>query len=153
MVVEKFYIAETKDKGQGLFAKRDIKKGELIFVRKDGKIYNERSMKSSGLREDHFMQVGWHKFMFIPPPGCLGNHSCDPNLGIKGKKAYALKNIKKDEELTVDYDTFEYNWRMKCKCGSKNCRKTLRGYKHLPEELKKKYKGYVAEYLVKSQKK
>jgi hypothetical protein len=152
MNTEKFYIAKTKDKGKGLFAKRDIKKGELIFVRKKGKVYDEKDMISSGLREDHFMQIGKNKFMHILPPGCYGNHSCDPNCGIKEDKTFALKDIKKDEEITVDYDTFEYDWKMWCKCGSKNCRKILRGYKYLSKELRKKYKGYIQEYLLKAQK-
>ena len=152
MLNKKFYIAETKDKGKGLFAIKEIKKGELIFIHKDGKIYDEKDFESSGLREDHFMQIGWNKFLYIHPPGCYGNHSCNPNMGRKGKKTFALKNIKKGEELTLDYDTFEYDWVMKCKCKSKNCRKTLRGYKHLPEKLKKKYKGYIAKYLLKAPK-
>ena len=153
MNTEKFYIGETKDKGKGLFAKRDIKKGELILIRKDGKIYTEKGMISSSIKEDHFMQVGWDKFMHISSPGCYGNHSCDPNSGIKENKTFALRDIPKDEEITVDYDTFEYDWKMWCKCWSKNCRKILRGYKHLSKELRKKYKGYVQEYLLKPQNK
>ena len=32
---EKFYIAETKDKGKGLFAKENIKKGDKIYSIQD----------------------------------------------------------------------------------------------------------------------
>jgi uncharacterized protein len=150
MKTEKFYIEETKDKGKGLFAKRNIKKGELIFIREDRKIYAGKNIQSSDIKESHFMQVGKNKFMQILPPGCYGNHSCDPNCGIKEDKTFALKDIEKDEEITVDYDTFEYDWKMWCKCGSENCRKILRGYKYLSKELRKKYKGYIQEYLLKS---
>lgn len=146
---EKFYVSETENKGKGLFAKENIKKGELVFVRKESKVYTEKEMIASKIREDHFMQIGKNKFIHILPPGCYGNHSCDPNCGIKEDKTFALKDIKKDEEIIVDYDTFEYDWRMWCKCGSPNCRKVLKGYKYLPKELKKKYKGYIQKYLLK----
>lgn len=84
----KFYVAETKHKGKGLFAKKEIRKGDIIFIREDEKAYTEEEMESSGLREGHFMQVGWDKFIHISPPGCYGNHSCDPNAGIKDNNTY-----------------------------------------------------------------
>ncbi len=145
--VTNVYVKETKDRGKGVFAKQDIKEGEIVGIC-EGKIYQEKDIVSSGLPDDHFMQIGWHKFMFVEPPIGNTNHSCEPNCGIKELiKLIALKDIKKDEEITLDYDTYEYDWVMKCKCGSENCRKTIRGYKSLPVELKKKYKGYISEYL------
>jgi uncharacterized protein len=55
------------------------------------------------------------------------NHSCEPNLRISIKKhrvfLYALRNIKKGEELSYNYDfSFdEETLNHKCKCGEKNC--------------------------------
>src|SRR6266536_3052104 len=50
------------------------------------------------------------------------NHSCDPNLEtriLKGHILYvSLREIKKGEELTVDYNFDSEDERMPCRCGS-----------------------------------
>lgn len=38
---------------------------------------------------------------------------------------------------------------LKCKCGSKNCRKIIRGDDWKIKKLQKKYKGYFSDYLQK----
>ena len=57
----------------------------------------------------------------------LINHSCNPNCEVEGKGSKlwitAIKDIKKDEELSYDYG-FSYDSDYKqfpCKCRSKNC--------------------------------
>jgi len=60
------------------------------------------------------------------------NHSCDPNTAVWfiGRRVfyYALRRIKKGEELTIDYN---FDWSddpdqvIQCKCGSKKCRGTI----------------------------
>ena len=56
------------------------------------------------------------------------------------------EDIKKDEEIIIDYTMLEYDWApegdwtAQCRCWSKNCRKIVRGYKYLPSKLKKKYR-------------
>ena len=57
----------------------------------------------------------------------LINHSCDPNCEVFGTGlkvwVYAIRDIKKGEELTYDYG-FGYDEDYKdfpCKCKSKNC--------------------------------
>ena len=57
----------------------------------------------------------------------LINHSCDPNCEVFGSGlkvwVFAMKNIKKDEELSYDYG-FSYDADYKnypCKCKAKNC--------------------------------
>jgi hypothetical protein len=60
-----------------------------------------------------------------------------------------MRPIKKDEELTYDYEmTEDSDWRMKCECGSPICRKMIGAYANMPPEIRLKYKGYVAKYLV-----
>jgi SET domain-containing protein len=57
------------------------------------------------------------------------NHSCDPNLHtliFKGHILYMSKRaIKAGEELTVDYRFSEKIEKVRCKCGSANCRGTI----------------------------
>ena len=145
----KVYVKTTSDKDKGIFAKRGIKKGEIITIAR-GKRYTLDELEKLGLRDDDFMFIRWNKLIFVEPPTCYTNHSCDPNSGIRDKiKLIAIRNIKKDEEITIDYDTIEYDWKMKCRCGSKNCRKIIRGWKYLPEKIKKKYikMKIVSDYL------
>lgn len=54
------------------------------------------------------------------------NHSCDPNVYMRRAyrkvEYYALRNIKKGEELTCDYGETHHEGTLPCKCGAKNCR-------------------------------
>ena len=57
----------------------------------------------------------------------LINHSCNPNCEVSGTGlkvwVYAIKNIKKGEELTYDYGFGydEYYKDFPCRCGAQNC--------------------------------
>lgn len=54
------------------------------------------------------------------------NHSCAPNTYLRVMKDrvefYALKNIKKGEELSCDYGETHHDGKLPCRCGAKNCR-------------------------------
>lgn len=54
------------------------------------------------------------------------NHSCDPNTYLRVMKNrvefYALKNIKKGQEMSCDYGETHHEGTLPCKCGAKNCR-------------------------------
>lgn len=54
------------------------------------------------------------------------NHSCAPNTYIRifntTVEFYALRNIKKGEELTADYGETQHEKTLKCQCGAANCR-------------------------------
>ena len=142
----KVYIQKTQRCGKGLFAVNKIKKGKVIGLL-HGKVcfWNNDDRK---LNDDYFMQVDWDKWLYVLPPERYLNHSCEPNAGIKGRRVIALRNIQKDEEITVDYDLFEYWNQMSCSCGSKKCRKVIKGYEYLPYAVQRKYWGYVANYLL-----
>jgi hypothetical protein len=53
------------------------------------------------------------------------NHSCDPNCKKWIPELIAIKNIDIDEEITIDYNTFNVDFKFDCNCGSKNCRKNI----------------------------
>jgi len=54
------------------------------------------------------------------------NHSCDPNTFMRctatRAEFYALRAISRGEELTVDYVSSQHDGRLRCRCGSANCR-------------------------------
>ena len=59
----------------------------------------------------------------VTPPARFVNHSCDPNTFLHNFCGIAKRDIKKGEEITEDYSK-ENNpdFRLECKCGSKNCK-------------------------------
>jgi uncharacterized protein len=54
------------------------------------------------------------------------NHSCGPNTYMRTinnhVEFYALRNIKKNEELTCNYGITHHEGTLPCKCGAKNCK-------------------------------
>ncbi|MFA6076941.1 MAG: SET domain-containing protein-lysine N-methyltransferase [Candidatus Paceibacterota bacterium] len=134
----KIYIGESKTHGKGIFAKGDIKKGEIVFIIKGKKVHflidSEESAKVAG-----FNWIGVGKNEWIDPVkyALYFNHSCNPNSAVKGKvTVVALCNIKKGEEVTFDYsfDEADIFWNIKCNCGSKNCRKIIKSVQFLPKK-------------------
>jgi uncharacterized protein len=78
------------------------------------------------------------------------NHSCDPNLGLRGQiTLVALRDIDVGEEVCFDYamtDCTPYD-EFECRCGSAACRGTVRGDDWKLPELWAKYAGYFSPYL------
>lgn len=150
---DKVEIRENALNGKGIFAKEDIKKNEIVFI-KGGHILKRDEMFSSGVINSYFpisddYVLGAFNKEEEDAIKLYINHSCDPNCGLHGQITFiAMKDIKKDEELTVDYafiDNEEYSF--PCTCGSINCRKTVSGYDWKIKELQEKYYDYFAEYL------
>lgn len=98
---------------------------------------------------DHLFNVGVDEYIIPREPAVRTNHSCDPNAGIvRDVFLAAMRNIKKDEEITFDYSVITAdNWKLECKCGSASCRKVIGNYIDLPKELKKKYDKYTPDWI------
>ncbi|MCX6717527.1 MAG: SET domain-containing protein-lysine N-methyltransferase [Candidatus Taylorbacteria bacterium] len=150
--MDKFLLKKSKIQGQGIFATKNYKKGEFVVKLTGKKIkwkYDEK--------KDRAYCANWtgiEKDLWIDPDFPLSNinHSCDPNLGIKGKiMFYAIRDIKIGEEFTFDYSTSEeeIDWIMKCNCGSKNCRKTMTAIQFLPLKVFNAHLPYIPTYYQK----
>ena len=79
------------------------------------------------------------------------NHSCDSNTWMKDARTIiARKNIKPNEEVTIDYALFEStdDWigPWECKCESPLCRKQYTGKDWMNPELQKRYKGHFSPF-------
>ena len=62
-----------------------------------------------------------------------------------------MRNVVYGEELTWDYDMTENSdWRMECRCGALNCRKTVGAFSLLPLLKIKEYEGYISPWLIKT---
>lgn len=144
-------VVKNSRYGRGVFAKRKILKGETVAIF-DGAIFDDLF---DGWNDDllnHAIQIGPALWRDSCGVARLINHSCDPNCGIKNRiKVVAMKTILPGSEITWDYEMTEKNpwWKMRCRCGSPHCRKTIGNYKNMPLAIRKKYKGYISEWLIK----
>ena len=128
-----YKIKKSKIDKNGLYANRDIKKGTKIIEYKgkiisvkqsetDPKFDNGRAIYLFNLNKRYDLD-GDFKFNTAR----LINHSCDPNCEVFGSGlkvfVYAMKNIKKGDELSYDYGfNFDSDYKQfPCKCRSKNC--------------------------------
>jgi hypothetical protein len=81
------------------------------------------------------------------------NHSCDPNVVIRGRNVLALRPIQAMEELAFNYNTTEFDMAepFSCRCEAAHCTGTIRGFRHLSraeqERLRPLLAGYLIEYL------
>lgn len=135
--------------GNGLFAKENISKDEFV-VGFYGMIYPaETALDLPEICRNHAIQFEEHKFIDSLLARNI-NHSCNPNCGLKGLfDVVAMRDIKAGEELTWDYAMSEdSNWRMKCKCGEKNCRGIVGAYSLLPEEIRDRYREYTSVWIL-----
>jgi SET domain-containing protein len=139
-------IKKSKN-GRGLFAKVNIKQGQIIAKLK-GKLitcYEDDNLDD----ETRSNTIRFNGELFLSPKGKIGNlfnHSCSPNTKISknGNNLYivSIDNISKSQEIAFDYSTVLANddtWEMKCNCGSKNCRKIIKRFSCLPKKLKEYY--------------
>src|SRR3989344_9058488 len=127
--MKKIYLGKSKIAGKGIFAGEDIKKGEFVTFLKGKLCRKEYKTKRDTYVGPHWVSVGYHTWINPAFPIRRINHSCSPNLGFKTfRKVYAMRDIKKGEELTIDYSTVDYVelWNLRCKCKSPRCRKIVR---------------------------
>jgi SET domain-containing protein len=130
----KFYkIKKSNINNKGLYAAKNIKSGKIIINYK-GKIVTKKETdtnpKYDNDKEIYLFNLNNRYDLdgdFEYNTARLINHSCNPNCEVNGKGLklwiFALRDIKKGEELSYDYG-FAYDKDYKqfvCKCGSKNC--------------------------------
>jgi len=131
--VKLYKIKNSKIDKKGLYANQNIKKGtkileykgKIISVKKsetDPKFDNKKAIYLFNINK-RFDLDGNFKFNTAR----LINHSCDPNCEVFGEGLkiwiYAMKDIKKGDELSYDYGfSFDENFKQfPCYCRSKNC--------------------------------
>ena len=146
----------SKIHGLGFFAIKPIRKGEVVAIKK-GHFLTKEQIKKLGmrlhdyLRIDDDLYVGHNSKKEFNDTEVFINHSCSPNTRLKGKvTVIAIKNIKRDEEIVIDYATWvDDNSLMKCNCHSVNCRKVITGKDWKKPQLQKRYKGFFTPFVQK----
>lgn len=143
-------VNTTKNKGQGLFAKKDLNPGIVIGD------YLGKVLRSSEIdlppEQINLYLMYYHDRAAIYPnlekPGIhLVNHSCMPNCALFTYKGhilfFSLRQIFAGEELTVAYmlspkDDYCDPCTHICKCGTKLCTHSM----HLSPERYEKWRAF-----------
>ena len=151
-------VRDSKIHGRGLFATANIAKDEIVAV-KGGHIISREQLREKVTPLLGPVEIQIDDDLFIAPvtdeerEGSMlyTNHSCDPNLGMRGEITFvAIRDIRAEEELTHDWamtDNDDYS--VECNCDVPNCRKILTGKDWKRPELQARYAGYFSEYLAK----
>lgn len=134
-----YFIKTSEIHGRGLYATRDIAKGERILEYVGEKVTKaESERRGNALMEHAKVHGGGAVYMFILNKthdidgnvewndARLMNHTCDPNCEaeiIRGHIWYvAIKDIKEGDELSLNYGFALENWEdHPCRCGSPRC--------------------------------
>ena len=145
-------VKDSRIHGNGVFATQDFKKGDFILTIDDSDPVPNRTQLTpeQTVHIDVFVgKEGKERITFMKSPEKYINTSCDPNaysrtdMGSGIRSAYALKDIRKNDEITWDYainSREEWEIPAECNCGSANCRKTIRGnFFTLPRDVQLKY--------------
>jgi SET domain-containing protein len=149
-------VRESKIHGRGLFAIADISKNEIVAV-KGGHIVDRKTLREKITPWLGPVEIQIDDDLFITPVSederdlsmLYSNHSCDPNLGIRGEITFvAMRDICTGEELTHDWAmTDDDDYSMECNCGASNCRQILTGKDWQRRDLQKRYAGYFSSHL------
>lgn len=156
---KKVVVAVTNKYGLVLIARETISTGEHI-ASFDGRVEIVRKSSCADLPNDppeyfgrHAIQIGPNVWQDSNGVARYASHSCDPNCGIKNfRDITAMRDIQPGEEITWDYAMTENpeadDLAMTCLCHAPNCRKVIRGYRHLPENFRQRYEGFLSGWLI-----
>ena len=128
-----YKVKKSNIDNKGLYASKDIKdrtkiieyKGKILTkkqVEENSKFDNEKAIYLFNINKKYDLD-GDFKYNTAR----LINHSCNPNCEVFGTGlrvwVYAIRDIKKGEELTYDYGFgFDEDYKdFPCRCRSKNC--------------------------------
>jgi len=148
-------VRESQIHGRCLFALVSIARDEIVAV-KGGHIIT-RTMLDQLQVQLGAAEIQIADNLFICPVTVeeredsmiFSNHSCDPNLGLRGEITFvAMREIAAGEELTHDWAmTDSSEEAIACSCGAANCRGRVTGRDWEKPELQERYAGYFSAYL------
>ncbi len=126
--------------GRGLFAAEPIPAGTVIGIA-TGPTINFATACKKNIRECDTLQIGPDRYLDLPDPLRLTNHSCSPNCGLRNLEFITLRDLAPGEEILWDYSTSmdEHYWTMTCLCGSPTCRGVIEDFRLLPPTLQQHY--------------
>jgi D-alanine--D-alanine ligase len=140
---KKFVMKGNSIAGYGIYATQNIAANDLIFK---GEEMNQRivtrryvdqnwNIKEKEIFARYAYPLSNEVYLLWddnPSGWAPQNHSCNANTGYSGLNVVALREIKKGEELTLNYASFldETMEPFNCRCGASNCRGLITGITH-----------------------
>ena len=128
-----YKIKKSNIDNRGVYAAQNIKEGKIIIYYK-GKIITKKETETNPKYDNdkaiYLFNLSSRYDLdgdFEYNDARLINHTCDPNCEVAGKGLklwiFALRDIKKGEELSYDYGFgFDEDFKQfPCKCRAKNC--------------------------------
>jgi uncharacterized protein len=154
-LIKRLEIKDTKKYGKGVYAREDIKKGSVVYVLSGPTMTPDdfaKMVNSDKEDIDDPLQVGKRTYIDLDKISRIFNHSCSPSTGVrKRSEIFALKDIKKGEQITYDYSSTiaPTEWKMRCGCNSNNCRKILGDIRSIAKKQLNYYKqsGSLQRYM------
>jgi SET domain-containing protein len=121
-------VSRSRIAGKGLFAQAIIRRRQKLGEM-TGEIIRQREVASRirGKRRIVMVELDHGEALDASRGNALKyvNHSCAPNTYIRifGKRVefYALRAIRRDEELTCNYGETHHEGKLRCRCGSAGC--------------------------------
>lgn len=121
--MEDLIVKKSKIHGKGVFANRVFKKGEIVVNWENcSEELTKEEADNLPEKEKQYLSIIEGKYILLKSPARYVNHSCESNTRATKKGDVAKREIKKGEEITADYISESVPVKMKCNCGSKNCR-------------------------------
>jgi D-alanine-D-alanine ligase len=139
---KKYIIKGNAISGYGMYAKFDLPKGTLLFKgeEKAQRIVTKKFVDENwDEREKNYFRryaypIGNDVYILWalePEEWSPQNHHCDANCEYEGLNVFTNRDIKKGQELTLDYAYFlDHTMEpFSCACGSLKCRGLIKGNK------------------------
>lgn len=150
-------VARSGINGNGIFALESFQAGELVAVW-GGKVYTADECARLGQAVPQMLThtISLHEGYYLGSENLfefddseLFNHSCNPNVGVKGQIILvARRDIASGEELTFDYDTTETAADpFTCQCGWPQCRATIEGKAWLDDDYVARNWDYLSWHV------
>lgn len=137
---KKYRMKGNSIAGYGIYATCDIAANELIFKGEEMNLrivtrrYVEKNwdVKEKEIFAKYAYPLSKEVYLLWddnPAGWAPQNHSCNANTGYSGLNVIALRDIKKGEELTLNYASFldETMEPFTCRCGAPNCSGLITG--------------------------
>jgi SET domain-containing protein len=135
-------VHRDNQSGLGVITHRSFKKGEMVAMF-SGDLFDEITQHTLQVEPGVHLYDAYFVGFFL--------HSCSPNvhLDMKNRKVIAVRNIKADEHLLMDYaQTEDVLYRQfPCSCGSAQCRGWITGRKEAIDENHPLYLDFVGKQV------
>ncbi len=145
-VSDKIKVRDTKG-GKSIFAIGGFVKEEVILE-------FENNLLDYPRKDTLCIDIDRHQYSNnVNAPENFINHSCNPSgyINFQDLTYRTLRPIEREEELTFNYLTTEWDLANKfnCECGSLKCHGEIKGFKYLTLKQQKKLEPFLSPFLKK----